>query len=184
MLMIILDSTVVAQIFMGDNKSFQENGLPLKQQRDERTEDDPFAPQSPSLKGSVQNSFSQLASRKIANISKNLSSLCISIRGSSSLSTTEGERISEDGILQILNSIESLVQEVIQTENTGHFRETEGDLRPTIHQRPSLTEAIKIIVPSTRPFLFIRRISRAYMRLYSVFWPLFPFFGYIRRDKL
>jgi hypothetical protein len=100
--------------------------------------EDPFV-DSPSPQPIPLNNES--AGHKIAAISRSLASLGVSLRTAVPAPT----RQSQEGMLQILDSIENLIQELSREGGGSIQTPAIGDIS-TVHQRPTLSAAVNILV--------------------------------------
>jgi hypothetical protein len=121
-----------------------------------RIEDDPFGSE-PLIS---QTGSSDALCHKIGNISRSLASLGVSLRTTVPLRRES----SQTGMLQVLDSIESLVQELVQ--DGGRMNLIEAREHATIHQKPNLAAAIKIIVILCKGILILSRVSMRYFSVY------------------
>lgn len=146
------NAAIVAQVFFHNvaaalGKSFLSNSQEIDGEEDPFNGPAPFNmfPSIPAFAhlAMTESTGSEAIATKIASISRSLASLGVSIRtapsSSSSLQST-------DGTLQILNSIEFLVQDLSRHSGSASLSPVgERNDSPTIHQRPSLPEAMNII---------------------------------------
>lgn len=152
-LRLTLDAAIVAQVFFHNLAPALDRPF-LSNSQEINGEEDPFNGPAPFNMFPTIPAFAHLAMKestgseaiatKIASISRSLASLGVSIRtapsSSSSLKST-------DGTLQILNSIEFLVQDLSRHFGSASLSSVGERIdSPTIHQRPSLPEAMNIIV--------------------------------------